>query len=175
MADTQLNIPMLTTLAEWLEAGAPHEKSNGLRFEMASYLEKPLQKDPTGAECGTACCIAGAAYAFANGISDANVADKLAPSYGSTAWRFRADGPKIHNAAAEILGLTPHEADLLFTPGDHYLHEEEDDVGGSWETEVGYDDIKPEHAGKVVRHLIATGEVDWHIVFPDWIDPDDED
>ena len=51
-----MNVERLTEIAEWLEAGAPHKGAvDG--FNMVDYT--------TETDCGTCCCIAGAANAFA--------------------------------------------------------------------------------------------------------------
>lgn len=51
-----MNIDRLTTIAEWLEAGAP--RRDGVDgFDMRAW------RDPF-ASCGTTCCIAGAAVEF---------------------------------------------------------------------------------------------------------------
>lgn len=51
-----MNIDRLTTIAEWLEAGAPHRDGvDG--FDMSCWVK-------VEAACGTTCCIAGAAATF---------------------------------------------------------------------------------------------------------------
>lgn len=54
-----MNIERLNIIAEWLEAGAPH-KDGVDGFDMRDFINEY-------AECGTTCCIAGAAIQFFGG------------------------------------------------------------------------------------------------------------
>ncbi len=113
-----MNVERLTEIAEWLDQGAPERVVEGgviHGFDMDHFLDK-------AADCGTTCCIAGAAIAFNEGF------------HAASSWN--AD-----SSAQKILGLTNSQAmDLFFD---------------------GYDST-PQHAAVVIRHLIATGTVDWN-------------
>lgn len=72
---TDLNIPNLLRLRDWLMAGAPHA-----RFDMDTGLATEADCDDGYSDyelmpnaCGTVCCIAGAAYMMAKGLMDKQV------------------------------------------------------------------------------------------------------
>lgn len=138
-----MNHDLLNRIAVWLEAGAPHETApNGIGFNMVVAYEDSYEAWRDGKydteDCGSACCIAGAAIQFA-GLSvphQSDQSDQLGP---------------VYQKAAELLGLSMNEAIDLFFP-------DEDQFGGCW---VG---ITPQDAAKVIRHLQATGRTDWSII-----------
>lgn len=84
----ELNVPLLTMIAEWLEEGAM-PRGNVAGFSMRAFVDED--------ECGTACCIGGAAIAFTG------LADKIE----------EMGGPLL--AAASVLGIDDDEvAEELF-------------------------------------------------------------
>jgi len=87
-------------------------------------------------DCGSAACIAGAVVQFANKVdlSTLTQVDILAQ-------------------ARNIINLTYQEADELFAPAD-----ESDQLN---EYEVQHESISPQWAARTIRHLIATGNIDW--------------
>lgn len=135
-----MNKKRLTQLAEWLEAGAPHEH---VKFNMSYYLlltnAEDQILDPEESvlnACGTVCCIAGSAAQFFGG-------EQLKRLTASEA-ELRVPG-----IAQKVLGLTRSKAQQLFVP-------DKLPVGG-------YSDIDPKSAAKVIRNLIKTGKVDWSL------------
>lgn len=138
-----MNHDLLNRIATWLEAGAPHETApNGSGFNMViahhpayeAWRDGEYVDDP---DCGSACCIAGAAIQFAG---------LLVPEQENQA------DPRglIYRKAAKLLGLSMNTAISLFFP-------DEDQFGGL------YEDITPQEAAGVIRHLQKTGEVDWRL------------
>ncbi|MBS7457714.1 hypothetical protein [Coralloluteibacterium stylophorae] len=151
-----MNLDRLDTLARWLEDGAKHER---ITFDMTKGIAIKTTElfDPEKpTECGSSCCIAGAAVQFFGDLSDLDpymVARRLEEErrYGDDAEeevQFRWGD--IMDDAAELLGLTPGQARALFEPGMHpiwpYTYEEYND---------------PAWAARTIRHLMATGEVSW--------------
>lgn len=129
-----MNIERLSEIATWLEAGAPHEEGgmafnmnyvyltqeDAIRFERSYDLPK---------DCGSVACIAGTAVAWYNPYYLTNYCEGF---------------------AADVLGLSEEEGDMLFYPWDHYDGD-------------GQPDLSPKSVAKVIRNLIKTGEVDWHV------------
>ncbi len=73
-----MNTEILEKVAQWLEAGAPHEQSGGMGFhmgwlttELSTVLEcSDRELDPwVSPSCGTVGCIAGAVVQFTRGSS----------------------------------------------------------------------------------------------------------
>lgn len=87
--------------------------------------------------CGTSCCIAGAAVQF-----------ECHGACGSTLDTYSA--PEVYKAAKGLLGLSEETAQELF-----YAESIQDDRF------KGLNDIGPQWAARVIRHLIATGRVEW--------------
>ena len=108
-----MNKRRLGVIARWLEAGAPHK--NGVHgFSMRELFQ--------AGDCGTTCCISGAAHEF---------------------WPDD-EGPTPYFGQAQ-LGLTFEQAVRLFEP--------EGFSTGKYDS--------PAWGARVIRKLIATGEVDW--------------
>lgn len=136
-----MNIPELTKLAEWLEAGGDDKDPDGVKFYMPQYYTEDVQaRGDTG--CGAAACMAGAVVVRANKLP----VDK----YGCN------KSLDIHKTAAEILGLDNRMADALFIPGNNYDEDSEFTQRG-----FDLDDVTPAWAARVVRDLIKTECVDW--------------
>lgn len=139
----------LSVIAEWLEAGAP-EKGAVKGFNMADGAAR----DPIYPACGTVCCIAGAAAYFFDPEIEAkfetilDFEEEEARSYGGR--RAVADFYGRHgimDAGMRALDLDENTATALFLP----------ESAGSLLT------IEPATAARVVRHLIATGDVNWRV------------
>ena len=149
-----LNIPALERVAAWLEAGAPESANHGLKFDMGDTLCVTLSKDATADNwCGTTCCIAGAAIAFER-------PDYVAMNIRSSAalWGDDEEGDEVDvlDPARDLLGLTEDQADTLFIPWNCDRSDQQEAVPAPWESS-----ISPAWAARTIRHLIATGEVDW--------------
>lgn len=153
---TQKGRKALVAVAEWLEAGAPHTVlGNGLKVD-AFNMENVVQVDDA---CGTSCCIAGAICQF-EGLGLEN-----RYSCGSLPWDGSQGGSEL---ARTFIGLEDREARELFTP---------------WNTFEGDSDSfnSAARGGAVIRHLLATGEVDWNRFHDDGtvnenpLERDDED
>lgn len=130
----------LVRVAEWLENGAKHVVVGRTGREIGLFdMEYGVQ--PTS--CGTACCIAGAVYQFEGLQGAENHADF-----------FREVGPQ---AKALIKGALPFSGDeddaldALFMPWDFFDYDYTEEFSS------------PARAAKVIRHLLATGIVDWDI------------
>lgn len=152
-----MNIDRLTKLAEWLEAGAKHER---IHFDMTRGLAFKITEDfdpKKPADCDTSCCIAGAAVQFFGG--DARLTRSAESAQERTDLGFlREDGftesgwLSISNAAADLLDLDGDDfycSEKLFEPQQWFGGELEDFNDPAW-------------AARTIRHLIATGEVDWN-------------
>jgi hypothetical protein len=96
--------------------------------------------DNSGHNCGTVACIAGWTAYLAKGSE---------PTHAY--WTYK-DG-HTSKIAREFLGLSRWEAGDLFEPGAV--------AAADWGS------IKPSQAVAVIRHLAATGEVDWSIGAPE--------
>lgn len=151
-----MNVELLTNIAEWLEAGAP-EARHGFGFDMRWWKMTGDAMDPFEDEsretCGTTCCIAGAAIELSGVMLN------------FSEW---AEGTDCSATARRVLGLTEEQALSLFDPwlDDYWSRPNLMDM--LLFDEVGLrKPIDPRAAAKVVRHLIATGEVDWFKAMPE--------
>jgi hypothetical protein len=150
-----MHIERLTELAEWLEAGAPH-KNGVVAFDMNVGVAHN--------GCGTVCCIAGAAVQFFSPLASDYASDAedsydqavLENDYnnGEATLASQCDFLRVGRDAQALLGLDLETAEALFKPESEH-----------W-GEAIWDEITPMKAARVVRHLIATGRVDWDIVQP---------
>lgn len=122
----------LAILAEWLEAGG---EAPHIKFGMYTYL-KLLDKNGNetydkNEACNSICCMAGA----------------LAQTFGDPStnvlWLSHV-GIGISEYARKLVGLDQIEGNALFEPAG-----------------LDFRSITPQQAARVVRHLIATGNVDW--------------
>lgn len=98
------------------------------------YMDVGVMRDG----CGTVCCIAGAVCQFFKPF------DLSGEESGAEAYFYGENGVFVR--AQEMLGMNEDDAGKLFTPR-----------GVDWEN------VTPEHAAKVIRHFIATGEVNWKL------------
>lgn len=147
MSKSTLNIAALDRVAKWLEAGAPHTATPGGIPVTGFDMSRGVAVDDAG--CGTVCCIAGAVCQF-EGVTNAEVADMLATweaNWHELSWW------NIAAQAQEILGLTSEQAASLFTPEGYDVR--------AWEDE--YRPLTAALAARVIRHLIATGDVNWEL------------
>lgn len=131
----------LERVAEWLENGAQHVVVDATGREIGFFdMEYGAQET----QCGTACCIAGAVYQF----------EGLTGKFPGSPDFFAEIGPQ---AKALIKGGLPSNEDeddaldALFVPWDFFDHDAIDEFSS------------PQRAAKVIRHLLATGIVDWDI------------
>lgn len=111
----------------------------GLGFNMGDFISH-RHDDLSGHDCGTTACIAGWAASIAKEFTN-----------GEQLYSFHF-GTSIRGTAARFLGLT--DADIvykLFTP-------DQTDLGKP--SPYTADSAK---AVRVLRHLAATGEVDWSV------------
>lgn len=134
----------LTKVAEWLENGAPHvvlDKAGRVidRFDMNYGVDQ-------SSGCGTSCCIAGAIVQF-EGLGDLY-------SGGLGFWGDHGVETLAHN----FIGDDRRTLNMLFLPWDYF-----EPVDGENYDEQARPFSDPEKAAKVVRHYLATGEVDWTI------------
>jgi hypothetical protein len=141
-----MNRELLTKIAEWLEAGAPHEA--GISTFHMNYFIEPMYEEEYAEDyekgflpnpihgCGTACCIAGAAWQFHHKDNPENQG------------RYLQD---CHTDVADLLDLPYNDSHRLF-----YGEDPEGDT-------VDLNKVTAEQAAKVIRHLLATGKVDWSI------------
>lgn len=137
-------VQALTDIAEWLEAGASHvviDRTGRVidRFDMNYGVEHN--------SCGTSCCIAGALVQF-QGLGDV----------GDYGLGFFGDHG-VEKLANDFIGDDEKTLSKLFLPWTHF---EPVDGEVSCEEAVPFSDAAK--AAKVVRHYLATGEVDWTIV-----------
>lgn len=130
-----MNIENILKVADAIEK---HEVP-GLGFNMGEVVCEAdgFNPDFSGAGCGTVACIAGWAIALESGAEDG---DQALNTYMDT-------GAGIASAA-DWLGLPFSKSDRLFF------------ARGA---DASLRDIKPEQAVAVLRHLAATGKVDWTV------------
>lgn len=151
MSKSTLNIAALDRVAKWLEAGAPHTATPGGIPVTGFDMSRGVAIDGEG--CGTVCCIAGAVCQF-EGVTNAEAAGMLAAdeeeNWGELSWRGVGG---VATQAQEILGLTSEQADSLFTPSGY----------NSDKWEYDYRPLTAALAARVIRHLIATGDVNWEL------------
>jgi hypothetical protein len=133
-----MNIERLKEIAEWLEAGAPH-KCGLTGFYMPAVFKI--------GSCGTKACLAGAAIEL---FAPDELRQKLKVDHNSR----HADAPTQGDCARDLLGLTDSVSDQLFFPDNH------EDSQGNEVNDLS--SVTPAWAARVVRNLIATGEVDWY-------------
>lgn len=146
-----MNMELLEKVAQWLEAGAPHEVTGGMGFDMetygatVNYEYQDWVREWNNPACGTVGCIAGAINQFAGN--------------NTNGWRGPWD-------AVEALGVSDgglrHKLFILFQPNDI------SDDDSEYDPDFDYDsawDASPQQAAKVVRHFMTTGEVDWKKAF----------
>lgn len=147
-----MNIALLTKIAEWLEAGGHHVDEKGLpvTFNMAKGLAFDVEDNEYTASandyegCGAVCCIAGAAIQFSN--PRFLTPDVVARETGEAEWG------RISAAAADTLGLDLSTAYRLFDPPRY---------NALFRGQELSDFNDPAWAARVIRHLLATGDVDW--------------
>ncbi|MBO9589572.1 hypothetical protein [Devosia sp.] len=110
-----------------------------LGFNMAGYCDRttPDAPDHTGHHCGTTACIAGWAIAIEHQLTGESLLEEITRR------------PVVSDAAASFLGIDGHQASDLFFAGSHPEHSD------NWPA------ISAEAAVRTLRHLAATGEVDW--------------
>jgi len=153
------NKDILEQVYNWLKAGAPHEESHGMGFDMQYILIDVEDEEVPGGitrewndytECGTVGCIAGAIVQFHRG--------------GPFNGRYPIAGD-----AARIMGFHPDSADYdrameLFYPEAFDGHF---DNQLSWIYGEGknYYDSTPEQVARVLRKYIDTDGkvVDWSL------------
>lgn len=133
-----MNREALEEIRDWLRAGTP-EKSGITGLDMRTFVSRDLTHD-----CGTTCCIAGAAIQFdrvRKGLPICKTGIDLAND---------SSGYTISDNARKILGISPEKAEILFF-GD---------------TLISLYDITPEWAANCIDHFLETGEVNWLVTKP---------
>lgn len=126
-----MNIDRLSEIAVWLESDVKTTKGVS-EFDMRGFIENPLNH-----QCGTCCCIAGAAIQFSRVAPFAN-------HFEATTCQDMHES--FSETAANLLGLDEVKADDLF-------------FGRGYGVDLTQ--ITPAWAARCIRKLIATGEVDW--------------
>lgn len=155
-----MHIERLDYIARWLEAGAQHEsKVKGFNMEVGVQI---LPGDTPA--CGAVCCIAGAATQFFNDEDGELINEAYQSSddddAGQAAWG------SVARKGQELLGLDGDQAESLFIPPGIFLRDfiyvngekQPNPAKRSWSE---FND--PQLAARVIRNLIATGEVNWEI------------
>jgi len=147
-----MHIERLTKLAEWLEAGGKHElvhfdMTSGIRFSEEVEMERLTPEEINA--CGSSCCIAGAAVQFFNNpVAMIRAAIEDNDMYDTTEVPWHT----VKEEAAELLELDSDVASWLFEPN-YYAHIVDHYNLGAFND--------PAWAARTIRHLIATGEVNW--------------
>lgn len=138
----------LEKVAQWLEAGAPHVLLDVTGRRLDGF---DMEYGVTQAACGTSCCIAGAVYQFEglghNGSYASFWSDVNPIAKDFLVGEYSFDDDNISEQRDELA--------KLFLPWDYY------------ENEYGENESRhfndTERAAKVVRHLLATGYIDWTV------------
>lgn len=151
----------LARVAKWLEDGAPHVITDNLGRVLSSFN---MEYGVDNTECGTACCIAGAVVQF-EGLGNLNE-DNSMPFFRS----WGADGVEVE--FNRLCGLPEDSSALapLTLPWEYFdvimTDEEEQDIDDFVISESSFfSDTKA--AAATIRHLIATGEIDWSVGDPE--------
>lgn len=144
---TPNGIAALDRVAKWLEAGAPHVvvDNDGRRLDGFD-----MEYGVTQAQCGTSCCIAGAVYQFqqlGEPKNTANFWNEVSPR-AKDFLVGQYDGEDHTEEQRDELAK-------LFLPWEYYETED----GGKQSDH--FNDTA--NAARVIRHLIATGYVDWTV------------
>jgi len=129
---------------KWLENGAPH-KLDGLKgrfnFNMSEFITvKGQWNDDTEryGSCGTACCIAGAIYAFSKKMNGDRRHAKCASDLDEAFGVIRTDRNADYDPLAKLFyGILPNNKQL------------------------NLNNITPEAAAITLRKYLETGVVDW--------------
>lgn len=130
----------LVKVAEWLENGAQHVTIDANGREIDSFDMEYGVNEKDG--CGTACCIAGAVYQF----------EGLHGNYGPGDFFCEVSPQAKKFLKGDDLTEEEQEAlDALFLPWDFFDYTDTEEFSD------------PKRAAKVIRHLLATGIVDWDI------------
>ena len=122
----------LRPVLDWLENGAPHIKSTKNKNIKITFDMNSFENDE--GECGTACCIAGAAYQFSSDMR------KELPGVDTR------DACNSCYSVGQWLGLSEEDSKELFLPSGLYVH---------------YGDISAAQAAETLRHFLDTGEIVW--------------
>lgn len=135
-----MNVENILKVADAIE----NHKIPWLGFNMEDYVSTDLD-DKSGHNCGTVACIAGWAAAVNN------LESKVPPNPNRTRRGEILGGDIVWaeesvQVGAEFMGLDYGQYEELFHPSEC-----------NWET------IDPEKAVRTLRHLAATGEVDWTV------------
>jgi hypothetical protein len=165
MEVTELKKPRLAEGAietlKWLERGAPHtlDGLNGrFTFNMGEFISSNMElvwDDDSGstfrkppkavtASCGTACCIAGAIYAFSKRMNGDRIHDRLGPQRLNSFFGLNPDDDlaRLGNLSSELAKLF-----YVVLPGG--------------EQHPCLDDISPASAAITLRKYLETGVTDW--------------
>lgn len=137
----------LAAVADWLEEGAPHISTVDGR--VIDHFNMEFGVTTFGNECGTTCCIAGAIVQFEGlGILD---------RYGDITY-FKEEGGGVGSLASYYCTGVDDHLKPLFLPWVYFNHHSK---------VYEHDDPKPfsnaERAAKTIRHLLATGVIDWSV------------
>lgn len=113
-----MNLKNLETLAQWLEAGAPHQN---FTMEYALNLTEDIEDEPEffldqrgqtlDTDCGTVCCIAGAAFLMSKAPEGQMLPD---PETQVTLVRRYPHWNTLEKEALEWLGLEAQYPDASF-------------------------------------------------------------
>lgn len=134
-----MNIELIDRLIDWLEGGAHHTDLDGnlLEFDMSAWQVKT--------DCGTSCCLAGAAVQF----GDPHFAEvRLRTTNGNDNSLYSG----TRTRAQALLELTDRQADDLFAPWDRL---------GGFDHFVERHDLTPETAIHALTTLRDTGTPIW--------------
>lgn len=142
----KLNVELLTKIAEWLEGGAVHvdQMGNKYAFDMNAWhcpVDSTVESVPADyPDCGTVMCIGGAVMQFLN-EDDVSL--------------FSNYQKIMEERAGKALGMESKDSYNLFYPwhSETFNHAKFSDY-----------DLTPANCAKVIRNLIATGEVDWGVI-----------
>lgn len=148
-------------VAKWLEAGAPHTATRGMKFDMHNLLVLN-DPNPTADWCGTSCCIAGAVLAFER-------PDYIAEAPRESMWW--GDGYIISVAdgnifstwamACDLLELTELEAQTLFAPWEVWSEEVPAADNMGWPGTSA--SINAGWAARTIRRYLELGDIRWDL------------
>ncbi|MFQ6309882.1 hypothetical protein [Lysobacter capsici] len=156
-----MNTERLIKLAEWLEAGAKHER---ITFDMSKGIELriPQEFEPSQAtSCNSSCCLAGATIQFFGDVRElADISFDPWRSLDAGMQARELNWWNIADQAEMLLDLSRTQASYLFKPWNYHIFADlPRERNSNLNKSEAFND--PAWAARTIRHLIATGEANW--------------
>lgn len=162
-----MNTERLIEIRDWLLSGRPIVRT-GHKFGFDLHSTIRVEEETGAGDCGSACCIAGAALLLSH------YGDPLANNDLGWSYDFIHGFTYVHATyefmapvAAERLGLDDETAAKLFLASEWAgSQDHEDEIFDAWGGRFQLHQVTNEWAAAVIDNLVATGEVDWSVGRP---------